>query len=295
MDLILKHSKIDITVVDSNGWTALHHACDKGNQSAITELVSFDGFVADVVNNKGQTPFHIAVSKGNHTFVQYFLKITEGTVNVQRKDVDDNTCLHIICSSQEVNDAMLHTLLTIEDVADLINEKNVDGNVPLMLLLNNQKSQFLSDDILNMFLERQKLNVRNRYGESLFSIAVAQKHNHTASAMLENSNFKLSAYDYAEVLSQNNEILFATQTEFRNWSVKTLSDDYLIETKAIKKPLNNEPFDKLLSYCNIEKRNSWSAEEMVNLRWYRIIRFIIDKADCCVCQPVKTSDNFQCV
>ena len=60
---LLKHPRIGINVQDANGWTPLHHACQRGFSRAVSALQCAD-FCC--VNSDGDSPLHLAVSK-QHT------------------------------------------------------------------------------------------------------------------------------------------------------------------------------------------------------------------------------------
>ena len=60
---LLKHPKIDINVQDANGWTPLHHACQRGFWMAVSALHCGD-FCC--VNSDEDSPLHLAVSN-QHT------------------------------------------------------------------------------------------------------------------------------------------------------------------------------------------------------------------------------------
>lgn len=49
----------NLNIVDANGWTPLHHACEKGDLKAIEILIKEDVNV-NVFSNKGYYPVHIA-------------------------------------------------------------------------------------------------------------------------------------------------------------------------------------------------------------------------------------------
>lgn len=53
----------------SNGWTALHYACSKGN-AELTLLLLERGANSEIGNDTGQTPLHLAAMEGHSTSAQ---------------------------------------------------------------------------------------------------------------------------------------------------------------------------------------------------------------------------------
>ena len=60
----------DLNIVDANGWTALHHACEKGDIKVIEILIS-ENVIVNAYSNKGYYPIHIAALNNHPSIIRY--------------------------------------------------------------------------------------------------------------------------------------------------------------------------------------------------------------------------------
>ena len=69
----------DTSIKDSNGWTALHYACEFNDIESVKILVSQNSNLDDYSNNK-RTPLHLAANNGFAEIVRYILE-SKGSCN----------------------------------------------------------------------------------------------------------------------------------------------------------------------------------------------------------------------
>ena len=63
----------DPNIRDSNGWSALHYACQLGDLQSVIILVE-KGAIIDSFSNNKRTPLHLAALQGYHEIVQFLLE-----------------------------------------------------------------------------------------------------------------------------------------------------------------------------------------------------------------------------
>ena len=81
----------DLDVQDSNGWTALHNAAEKGNTYIVEKLIEKNANV-NIQNENGDTPLHIAVSNNKIDVVKYLVK--NKNIQINKQNYDGDTPLH---------------------------------------------------------------------------------------------------------------------------------------------------------------------------------------------------------
>jgi ankyrin repeat protein len=87
-------SKANLNNMDSNGWTALHHACYNGDLESATILI-LDGHAnVNSYSNQARTPLHFAALNNHKTCIQ--LLLTKGA-QLEWQDEQKCTPLHLAC------------------------------------------------------------------------------------------------------------------------------------------------------------------------------------------------------
>ena len=76
--------KVNTNLTDSNGWTALHAAANRGHETIARLLVSNET-ARDAKDKNGRTPLSLAVIKNHHQMVDYLLSIG-ASVNIPEKE-----------------------------------------------------------------------------------------------------------------------------------------------------------------------------------------------------------------
>lgn len=64
----------DLDIADSNGWTALHHACLYGDLYTVEMLVKAKASV-NKFSNKNLYPIHVAAMHNHPEIIEYLLSI----------------------------------------------------------------------------------------------------------------------------------------------------------------------------------------------------------------------------
>lgn len=92
--------KAQLDIVDSNGWTALHHAAYAKNDAELrsVELLIAQGAPITAYSNQFKTPLHLACLQNNP-------KITETLLNTAKSDED---CLKMMLAEDELKCSPLH-------------------------------------------------------------------------------------------------------------------------------------------------------------------------------------------
>ena len=62
-------SKANMDNMDSNGWTALHHACHNGDFESATILIRDGGANVNSYSNQQRTPLHFAALNNHKTVI----------------------------------------------------------------------------------------------------------------------------------------------------------------------------------------------------------------------------------
>ena len=70
---VLSTADLDIDIQDSNGWTALHHACQYGDIE-IVKIIVKSGANINKFSNTGYYPIHIAALNDNDDIIEYLVK-----------------------------------------------------------------------------------------------------------------------------------------------------------------------------------------------------------------------------
>jgi len=153
----------------STGETALHIACNLSLEEIAAELIDA-GINLSIQDSQHEfTAMHYCMNLNLETTLINLLK-KGANPNIQ--DIFGNTPLHyaIIESNLHLIDILLrHTLITIN-----FNLANIDGKIPLHLLLNLY-SETKSDATLNyisMIISHSNLSVRDNEGESCLFILI---------------------------------------------------------------------------------------------------------------------------
>ena len=89
----IKKQNADINIIDSNGWTALHHAANSGDLTSVNKLIEYKANV-NAFSNQFKTPLHFAALNNHDKVVDSLLK---GNANMEAKDESQCTPLHLAC------------------------------------------------------------------------------------------------------------------------------------------------------------------------------------------------------
>ena len=120
----LHKSGIDITSCKGlNGFTPLHHACNRGHALVAAELLRLNASI-DSKNDSGETPLHLAVYAGNILTVDQLLDFG---ANINAINNEGETCLFY--AARKAQPAIIRLLLqhgADADIVDKYDERAVD-------------------------------------------------------------------------------------------------------------------------------------------------------------------------
>ncbi|XP_071141832.1 uncharacterized protein [Mytilus edulis] len=171
------NSRVDTTIKDENGWSALHAACFN-ESTGIPKLLIDVGMNINDRTNKGSTPLYLACQQGHFETVKFLLDLNgqalNSRVDTTIKDEKGWSVLHAACS---YGSSGIPKLLI--DVGMNINDRTNKGSTPLYLAC--QKGHFETVKYL-MYLNGQILNsrvdttIKNEKGWSVLHIACSYGH-----------------------------------------------------------------------------------------------------------------------
>lgn len=198
--LFLKKEHLELTGGEHKN-SLLHYAAYTGYVNTINVLINL-GMNVDITDQSGLTPLHYASKKENIEACK--LLLSKGA-KVDHADEDGNTCLHRSCESS----SMVKFLV---DNGANINTKNKYGSTVLhhacgrsfvdtikVLLSNGADTTIKNDDlflakeltvnkeILNLFKEHKKKNIKNAQKENVKKLLVALSENNEFIDKLINS------------------------------------------------------------------------------------------------------------
>ncbi|VDI47763.1 Hypothetical predicted protein [Mytilus galloprovincialis] len=149
------NSRVDTTIKDENGWSALHAACFN-ESTGIPKLLIDVGMNINDRTNKGSTPLYLACQKGHFETVKYLMylngQILNNRVDTSIKQEQGWSALHIACSHGHIEVVKL-----LVDVGMNLNDTTKKGSTPLYLAC--QESHFETVKFL-LDLNGQALNSR---------------------------------------------------------------------------------------------------------------------------------------
>lgn len=95
----------DPNIKDSNGWTALHYACQLGDKDSVQILLNEEQIDVNSYSNHKKTPLHLACYNGYDEIVEELIKyepdqsskIKKEKVDLNARDKDLCTPLHLAC------------------------------------------------------------------------------------------------------------------------------------------------------------------------------------------------------
>ena len=105
----------DPNIKDSNGWTALHYACQYGDLESVKILIDHHADINSFSNNK-RTPLHLAAKMNRFEIVNYLIdKILSKEPGINKKYLnskDDHGCTPSHLAAKEGNTKCLESLLS---------------------------------------------------------------------------------------------------------------------------------------------------------------------------------------
>ncbi|XP_071082120.1 uncharacterized protein [Haliotis cracherodii] len=153
---LLVSKQADMTLVDNNGNSLLHAACQCGNRAIVQHLVSPSNI--NTRGRNGYTPIMIAALKG-HQSVFDFLVSKQADLTLVNNDGD--SLLHVAC--QGGNRAIVQHLVSPSN----INTRGLNGYTPIMIA-----AVFGHQSVFDLLVSKQAdLTLVNNDGDSLLHVA----------------------------------------------------------------------------------------------------------------------------
>ncbi|EQC40012.1 hypothetical protein SDRG_02671 [Saprolegnia diclina VS20] len=137
-----------IALMEMDGWTPLHYACDNRSVSSLQPLLAA-GASVHAVDETGHTPLHL-LCKNNEINAMALGELIRAGASVNATSTDDkkSTPLHFLCMNENVSAALLQVMLSAPG-GNFVNAMDGDGNSALHYLASNQA---LQDDMLLLAL-----------------------------------------------------------------------------------------------------------------------------------------------
>ena len=145
----------------SDGDNLMKALCN-GEFNKVRDLIENNADVNAPYNENGWTPFlWICKEFGQGDEFKYFVK-HGGDVNY--KNQDDKTALHILAQKHKYND-----LLELQALGCNFNAQDKNGNTPLMAAVNGRMG-FWSKSIPEDFFTLTDTSIKNNYGQTVFDM-----------------------------------------------------------------------------------------------------------------------------
>ncbi|KAK9182779.1 hypothetical protein WN944_025925 [Citrus x changshan-huyou] len=149
---------------DQQGCLPLHLAAHFGRRYNVKELLKADKSAAYKADNKGKVPLHLAADRGNLDTMQELIFSCPSSCEL----VDDKgwNVFHFVLNSKSRRAVDL--LLKNPSLRNLINEKNDDGNTPLLEHAASGSSYCIRSFFLHPKVDRLAFNHQNNNAEDIF-------------------------------------------------------------------------------------------------------------------------------
>ena len=214
---IIDKYKIDVHMVDNDGWTPLHHSgrngsyelvtyfADMGNDiygkcnlgsnivhiaahyghlSLLKTLIDKHHFDVNTVDNDGRTALHHSASNGSYELVTYFAGM--GT-NIHVKDNNGMNCLHMAAFSGN-----LHLCKTLIDQQNFdVHMVDNDGRTAL-----HHSVRSGSNELVKYFADTEtSIYCKTNFGQNSLHIAAQNGHLNLCKTLLSNYKFDIHLTD----------------------------------------------------------------------------------------------------
>ncbi|XP_059139290.1 serine/threonine-protein phosphatase 6 regulatory ankyrin repeat subunit C-like [Physella acuta] len=174
LELFVDH-KPDVNVQNAKGETPLMMACRRGNINVVRYLISLGADVTLVDVNKDTALHHTTLKakemcRYNNVILEMLsctiTHLIENNANIHARNGQGNTALHLAAKFD-----LEHLISVLIKHGANVNDQNNEGNTPLFLMTNDKLIHFLVDD-------RTDINLQNKLGETAlhnaFNVDVAR-------------------------------------------------------------------------------------------------------------------------
>ncbi|KDO40326.1 hypothetical protein CISIN_1g039863mg, partial [Citrus sinensis] len=160
--VLLRSSKgTQTTKPDQQGWLPLHLAAHLGNYYVVKELLKADISAAYKPDNEGKIPLHLAAGKGRAYTMQELIRSCPSSCEL----VDDRGWNVFHFAAHSGSRRTVEFLLENPSLGNLMNEKNYDGNTPL--LEHAVSGSFIKSFVCHPKVDRLAFNHQNNSAEDI--------------------------------------------------------------------------------------------------------------------------------
>ncbi|XP_008244354.1 PREDICTED: protein ACCELERATED CELL DEATH 6-like [Prunus mume] len=163
MEALLRFKPQLIKEADHQGKTPLYYAASLGDHRTVQRLLELDISIAYVLDKQGCSPIHVAASKGHTSVIREIVRHCPDSGELF--DPYGRNALHMAIVGGHGN--VVRYILETEELEELINQPDFDGNTPLHLATIERKTWILS------YLKwdgRVNPRSKNKYGQTAFDI-----------------------------------------------------------------------------------------------------------------------------
>ncbi|CAB4308104.1 unnamed protein product [Prunus armeniaca] len=163
MEALLRFKPQLIKEADHQGKTPLYYAASLGDHRTVQRLLELDISIAYVLDKQGCSPIHVAASKGHTSVIREMVRHCPDSGELV--DPYGRNALHMAIVGGHGN--VVRYILETEELEELINQPDFDGNTPLHLATIERKTWILS------YLKwdgRVNLRSKNKYGLTAIDI-----------------------------------------------------------------------------------------------------------------------------
>lgn len=153
----LINKKYNIDFLNSNGETFLQLAIRYKNNFIIDILLNMNINLNNKSNDFGLTALHQSILFDNY---ELYIKLLTKNININLTDYYGNTLLHYILEYQKIK--YLKSIINFNELN--FNLSNINGDIPLHLLLDIINNHNINITILNKFISESDLNIQNNQG-----------------------------------------------------------------------------------------------------------------------------------
>lgn len=161
---LLAPNNRDLERLDPDGFAAIHHAADGGNEDCLYVLLKA-GCPVDLPTKKNDTALHLAADAG---CVNNVVLLVEEKANIQLKNHRGHTALHLAARS--------HSLECVEVLLKKGADPNAEDNEGRSALHVALTQSVLTDDIVELLLTwRANVNKADKYGYTPLHVAASNE------------------------------------------------------------------------------------------------------------------------
>ena len=188
MKLLVNHYSVDVTVIDSFGYTPLHYASARGNRAAVEILLTSRKVEVNATDKQQNTPLHMACRLGDPWIVE---KLLDAEANILHGNEEGVNPLHVACQEglSEIVNLIMRKCPEKHD--KLVRRVDNERNTPLHLACGSGEVEIVR--VLLLYLAdpiAQKI-----YDVSPLHIAAKEGYTDIADMLLQYEQTKLDTAD----------------------------------------------------------------------------------------------------